>query len=304
MTRVAERLREEEWLEAGRLRPEEVAANLRDLALINRWLGGAGAVIGHVAELMGEMPAGGPVRIVDVACGGGDLLRMVVDRARRMRRGVLGVGIDVSEQVLSCARARAASYPELRWVRADALALPLAGSSFDIVLCSSFLHHLEAPEAVGLIGALWGVSRRAVVVSDLLPCRSARVSFGLFCRLARLHPVTRHDGLVSLRRARGFGELAAIARAALGQAPFGCAPFGCAQGKQGRQGRPRQGASHPERSRGAAGAGGWQLHRHAFCRATLVCREGGGAPPAADGRPTGQETRSCPTDGMVANAHR
>src|SRR2546430_9688115 len=58
------------------------------------------------------------------------------------------------------------------------------------------------------------VARRAVVVNDLL---RARLAFGLvwlLTRLFRCHPISRHDGPLSVRRAYSAAELSTLARKA------------------------------------------------------------------------------------------
>src|SRR2546430_8331225 len=58
------------------------------------------------------------------------------------------------------------------------------------------------------------VARRAVVVNDLL---RARLAFGLVwlvTRLFRCHPISRHDGPLSVRRAYSAAELSTLARKA------------------------------------------------------------------------------------------
>jgi SAM-dependent methyltransferase len=242
-----------EWLEQGQLDPEEVGANLRDLALINRWLGGSSSVLGYVAKAIGEARPGEVFRLVDLACGGGDMLRGAADRARQLGRAIWGVGVDANEHVLAYAKAASADYPELRWVRADALRLPLVPTSFDLVMCSCFLHHLDRREAAALMRAAATLTRRTVVLSDLVRSRLGGAGFRLLCLLARLHPVTCHDGLVSLRRAYRPEELAEIARSAGGE---------------------------------------WELHHHRFCRVALTLSVASGAGPSQADQPL-TEDRGC-----------
>ncbi len=206
-----------EWLDHGGLQPTEVHTNLRDLELINRWLGGWRSIVPCVIRVMKSAPTRGPFRILDVACGAGDLLRQIVKHARRDDRVILGIGLDRNERVLDHAREKSANYPELIWVRADALALPFSSGAFDLVMCSCFLHHLDPPEATRLLAEAARLSRGGIVVSDLVSGANwqfAPLAFRLLCRLARLHPVTRHDGLLSLQRAYRPDQLAEIAHAA------------------------------------------------------------------------------------------
>jgi len=66
-------------------------------------------------------------RVLDVATGTGDL---AIELAGRVTPGGEVVGSDFSEGMLERARAKAAGRPELRFERADALALPYADDEF------------------------------------------------------------------------------------------------------------------------------------------------------------------------------
>ena len=73
-------------------------------------------------------------RVLDVCCGTGDLAL----EARRV--GAQVVGVDFSKAMLARARRRE---PAIEWIRADALALPLADSSFDAATIGFGLRNLD-----------------------------------------------------------------------------------------------------------------------------------------------------------------
>jgi demethylmenaquinone methyltransferase / 2-methoxy-6-polyprenyl-1,4-benzoquinol methylase len=76
-------------------------------------------------------------RVLDVCCGTGDVALAFA------RRGAQVIGADFSEPMLQMARARTEEQtPVAEWVRADALALPFASGSFDIVTVSYGLRNL------------------------------------------------------------------------------------------------------------------------------------------------------------------
>lgn len=83
---------------------------------------------------------------------------------------------------------------------ADALALPFADRSMDFVTCSQLLHHFEAPSALALLRELHRVARRWVIVSELRRSWAAAAGIWLASYPLGFHPVSRHDGVVSVFR--------------------------------------------------------------------------------------------------------
>jgi SAM-dependent methyltransferase len=187
-----------ELLDTADLPPHAVAANLRDLARLNRLPGGTDASVTAIRALAGDAPT---LSVVDVGAGAAD---MAIAFARQ---GWATVAVDRHPDVLAIAR-RAASGHSLVEVReADALALPYPDRSFDVAHASLLVHHLDPDAAVRLLGELRRVARRGIVVNDL---RRGLVPFvatmGPLLLLAR-SGVTRHDGAASARRAYTLGEL-------------------------------------------------------------------------------------------------
>jgi ubiquinone/menaquinone biosynthesis C-methylase UbiE len=103
---------------------------------------------------------------------------------------------------------------EVRRVVADVRSLPFASRSFDVVLASLFLHHFDGHEVAEVLGRLYALCRRALVVNDL---HRARVPY-LFARAVfpwvLKSPVSVADGLLSIRRAFTPSELAQYFREA------------------------------------------------------------------------------------------
>jgi demethylmenaquinone methyltransferase/2-methoxy-6-polyprenyl-1,4-benzoquinol methylase len=74
-------------------------------------------------------------RVLDACCGTGDL----AVAARRAGAGEV-IGVDFSERMLERARRKA---PEVEWIRADVLALPLDDASFDCAVVGFGVRNVE-----------------------------------------------------------------------------------------------------------------------------------------------------------------
>ena len=101
-------------------------------------------------------------------------------------------------------------------VCADARALPFRDRSVDVAMCSQFLHHFEDGDAEHVVRELDRVARRAVIIADLRRSWIAAAGFWLVSFPMRFHPVTRHDGVVSVMRGFTAPELRRIVQAATG----------------------------------------------------------------------------------------
>lgn len=188
--------------------------NLRDMARANRWLGANRAVVRRVARWVEDLPQGRRTSILDVATGGGDLPLSLRRWSLRHARMVALFASDVSAEVLAVARKELSGQP-IVLLRHDALAMPFADSSVDIVICTQALHHFDQHRATQLLRELARVARIGVIVNDLR--RSYLAYWG--ARLLACGPVSalsRHDGPLSVLRAYTPAEVRALVeRAAL-----------------------------------------------------------------------------------------
>jgi SAM-dependent methyltransferase len=176
--------------------PEVARASLRDLARINRYLGGyyvLGQLFGGVVK-----PADS-FSVLDVGAASGDMGAAI----RRRYPGALVTSLDYKGEHLA-----QAADPK---VVADAFRLPFRPASFDFVFSSLFLHHFANDQVVELFSSFRGLARRAVLAIDLdrgplayhfLP--NTRWLFGW-------HDITISDGQISVAAALKKDELLALA---------------------------------------------------------------------------------------------
>jgi SAM-dependent methyltransferase len=189
----------------------ELARSLDDLRGVNRWLGGTRVILHHLADLVARHPRDA-YRILDVATGSGDIPREIARWARGEDVPVQIVATDNHATTLAFAREHTAAEPDVRVEEADALRLPYADGSFDFVLLSTALHHFDDErDCIRVLREMHRVSRIALVVNDLARSRTALLGARLLAATFwRRHPVTRHDGPLSVRRSFTPDELRAL----------------------------------------------------------------------------------------------
>jgi SAM-dependent methyltransferase len=205
----AARSTERELLDGAVLDADDLAVNLRELALLNRLPGGTAASIAAIDRLAAGRR---DLTILDVGTGGGD---MALAMARHGRRGT-GAGrwqvtaVESHPDVLALAARRLGEETDVDLVRGDALKLLLAEASVDVAHASLLLHHLDPDEAVLALREMRRVARLGVVINDLrrgiLAYAMTAATVAALCR----GRYTRADGLVSARRAYTLRELDAL----------------------------------------------------------------------------------------------
>lgn len=185
-----ERVSRPEILDTDECPASETAKSLRDLCRINRWFGGV-STTRNLFERVCAATGKKHLSVLEVAAGFGEVPKNAAQQLARK-------GIQLEITMLD--RLSSHLLPGNHSVVADALALPFPDSSYDIVSCSLFCHHLEPPDLQRFAGESLRVSRYALLINDLIrhPLHLALVYAGF--PLMRSH-VSRVDGVASVRRA-------------------------------------------------------------------------------------------------------
>jgi 2-polyprenyl-3-methyl-5-hydroxy-6-metoxy-1,4-benzoquinol methylase len=160
-------------------------------------------------------PTACPLRILDLACGGGQLLVALARRCAREGVAVEACGVDLSPVAIDYARALAtrAGIGGVTFAALDVARQPLP-DTFDVVLCSLFLHHLGDEEAETLLRHMREAARRLVVVSDLRRTRLGYLFAWVGCRLLSRSHVFHVDGTRSVEAAFAMNEARRLAQRA------------------------------------------------------------------------------------------
>jgi ubiquinone/menaquinone biosynthesis C-methylase UbiE len=188
-----------EILDSDACSPADVEISMRDLGRVNRWFGGV-ATTQKMVERVAQASGLNHFSLLEVAAGSGEVPEMV--QRRVARRGItLDVTLlDRARSHLPTNHAGENPRPESHGVVGDALALPFDDGAFDLVSCNLFAHHLDAQRLARFVREGLRVSRRALLINDLIrhPVHLALVYAS--CPLMRSR-IAWLDGLTSVRRA-------------------------------------------------------------------------------------------------------
>lgn len=178
---------------------EELRECLRDLAQVNTVTLAHRPTLRWLAEATGSAVPGQPLYLVDVGCGGGDLLRRIERWARGRGIAIHLTGIDLNPQAIRAAREFTPPESRIRWMAGDVFSYaPL--SPIDIVVSSLMTHHLSDTEIVRLLMWMESTTQRGWFINDLYRSRQAHRLFRWLAQLAGWHRFIQHDGPVSIRR--------------------------------------------------------------------------------------------------------
>jgi hypothetical protein len=188
----------------------EAQAALAVIGRVNRWFGGV-ATSQRMVERVAAATGVRHFSHLEVAAGCGEVPAIVQRNAARR-------GIELDVTLLDMARSHLPAHPlpanpvlshrsngikshgHNSSVVGDALSLPFGDDAFDLVSCNLFTHHLAPEKLRNFLREAIRVSRRALLINDLV---RHRAHLGL---VYASFPIMRNrvawlDGLTSVRRA-------------------------------------------------------------------------------------------------------
>lgn len=187
---------------------------LDSLARINRISSSARILWRPIRKLCDERKKAGntkPVRVLDVATGGGDVPVRLGQIAQREGYALDIAGCDFSPIAIEHARAfAAANKAKVNFFPLDVIAEPLP-DGYDVITCSLFLHHLNEEQAMTVLSKMRQSAGQLAMVNDL-----ARVRLGWWAaffgsRILSRSRTVHVDALLSVEGAFTRSEALALA---------------------------------------------------------------------------------------------
>lgn len=194
-----------ERLDTGDYTESEYELWLREMRWINRLFGDSRALKLSIRDSLNN--ATQRISVLDVGAGCGELLKTAAASIGDERCFL--VGAELSGRAARAIQERSAEFG-VTSVQCDAMRLPFADNSFDLVISSLFLHHLDNKQAISLLHELARVAGRRIIVIDLHRHPIAYYFYRFFSRFL-LQPFTHEDGSLSILRSYRPDELRNLA---------------------------------------------------------------------------------------------
>lgn len=153
-----------EKMDAPGVPEHETRQALRELEVVNELLGGYNVILHALDKLDWSAHE---ITIMDMGCGGGDILRSIAMWAKKRNHKVKLVGIDWNPVMTAYAAEKSNHYDNISYKTCSVFDDALLQEKTDITISSLFCHHFANKELVDLVSRMYRLAGLAVIINDL-----------------------------------------------------------------------------------------------------------------------------------------
>jgi len=199
MSLFSQRSREKEIMDDLDFSGPVLEQTLRELKTINRWLGGNEVTNQGLNAVVSRFPQSA-YSLVDLGCGGGDMLAVMSAWAQKKGVNLHLTGTDANVHTIDLAKERQANLKGIRWQVANVFDPGFLDEQVDIATCTLFTHHFTDEELVQLFQGLKQKVRLAIVINDLHRHPLAYYSIKWLTGWFSKSPMVKNDAALSVLR--------------------------------------------------------------------------------------------------------
>jgi 2-polyprenyl-3-methyl-5-hydroxy-6-metoxy-1,4-benzoquinol methylase len=195
----------------------DLAANFRDIKLINRWFGGVYLVEKSLRPML-PIASGAELKLLDLAAGVADV-PLALARCWGKHHSVAITAIDLNPAIVELAKQEATRQKAVHFEAhaADVFAYPFDlsdGPPYDFVTCSLAFHHFSREQCLAMLKLMAQLARRGFVVNDLERSWFGYLGAHLLGLTLTRHRLTRHDAPLSVLRSATAAEFSVLVQEA------------------------------------------------------------------------------------------
>lgn len=185
-----------------------IEQTLKELEIINKWLGGNHVTIDGINQLITNLQD--EITIADLGCGGGDMLKLIANWARKKKLKVKLIGIDANPNIIEFAQNNCRAYPEIEFMQFDIFSEAFNSQRFDIITSTLFTHHFGDQELISHYQRWLSQTKLGIVINDLHRHWFAYYSIKWLTSLFSNSEMVKNDASVSVLRSFRKNELREI----------------------------------------------------------------------------------------------
>lgn len=185
--------------------PERLENTYRQFTTVNRLLSGWNRI--YKNEIRPILLSSRSVpSILDIGCGGGDILRYLSACCRRDGIEASFLGIDPDIRSMNYLAGLPAD-PGIDYRNCTSTELLKENMTFDVVLSNHLMHHLTEEELLKLVSESASLSNRLVLFSDIERSALGYLLFRISAPLLFKNSYIAEDGLISIKKSYTKEEL-------------------------------------------------------------------------------------------------
>ncbi len=185
---------------------EVLVQTLKELKTINKLLGGNKVTTSALKKIVSNHPKKNYI-IADIGCGGGDMIRIMANWAKKEGIHCQFIGVDANPNIIQTAKENLKDLHNVVFVCQNVFDEAFLKDKVDIITCTLFTHHFTDRELVSLFQNFMLKSSLGMVINDLHRHPLAYYSIRLLTQLFSKSPMVKNDGPLSVLRSFQRKEL-------------------------------------------------------------------------------------------------
>lgn len=186
----------------------ELEATLLGLSTINKYLGNTKTVVKALQPII--LASTEPLRIIDLGCGGADLLNDLASFALSKNKEVKFIGIDGNANIINYAKEKSKEKKSISFLVADILSDEFILPKCDVLISSHFMYHFPDLEFIQFLNKSRSNISQKIIISELQRSVLSYVGFWILASIFRFPSMIKNDGLKAISRSFRWSELQGI----------------------------------------------------------------------------------------------
>ena len=153
-----------ELLDETDIRKDLLFQNLKELAVINKYLGGHAISLKGLKKVMTDKSKA--YSVIDIGCGGGDSLKAMAKWAADEHYKINLTGVDLKNDCIDYAKSACREFPGITFYCDDFRNVFAKTNAIDIVHAALFCHHFTEDEIIGFI-KICDKNKTVFIINDL-----------------------------------------------------------------------------------------------------------------------------------------